>query len=229
MAQSPCGRRTRRNEALPSVYVSNPGILPHFGKFRKFLSPFRCLPPTADHPDRCWDGSKNRRIDVNTKTLAKLLAISGTAMCFGAGPGLADKGQCRHVGGSILTNFLPPTDCVGSFQNLCTEGIATGDLRGALGTSFLGISGNVFHVHHHWVTESGDTIFLNDAYATNFPTADPNNRVLADYLNGIDITGGTGPFEGATGTIFSFGAADLNLGHVTFRYEGTVCFRPVSG
>jgi len=25
----------------------------------------------------------------------------------------------------------------------------------------LGISGNVYHVHHHWVTESGDTIFLN--------------------------------------------------------------------
>jgi hypothetical protein len=162
---------------------------------------------------------------MNTKTLAMLFALSGAAMCFGAGPGLADKGECRHVGGSILTNFLRPADCPGSFQNLCTDGIATGDLRGAAGVSFLGISGNVFHVHHYWVTVSGDTIFIKDAYATNFPTADPNNRVLADYLNGIDITGGTGAFEGATGTIFSFGAGDLNLGQAIFRY---VCFEYVS-
>jgi hypothetical protein len=70
---------------------------------------------------------------MNLKTLAMLLAISGAAMFLGAMPGLADKGECRHVGGSILTNFLRPADCSGAFQNLCTEGIATGDLRGALG------------------------------------------------------------------------------------------------
>jgi len=165
---------------------------------------------------------------MNTKTLAKLLAFSGAAMCLGTMPGFADAGQCRHVGGSILTNFLRPADCPGSFQNLCTDGIATGDMRGAVGVSFLGVSGNVFHVHHHWVTESGDTIFLQDAYVTNFPTSDPN-RGLGDYLNGVDITGGTGAFEGATGTLSSvFGAADLKLGQITLRYAGTVCFEPVS-
>jgi hypothetical protein len=164
---------------------------------------------------------------MRPKTLATLLAFSGIAMCLDAGPGLADKGECRHVGGIILTNILRPADCPGGFQNLCTLGIATGDLRGAIGVDFLGISGNVFHVQHHLVTESGDTIFFKDAYATNFSTSDPNNRVLADYLNGVDITGGTGAFEGATGTMSSFGAADLKLGHVTFRYEGTVCFPTV--
>jgi hypothetical protein len=165
---------------------------------------------------------------MDTKTLAKLLAFSSAAMCLGAGPGLADNGECRHVGGNVLANFLQPADCAGSFQNLCTEGIAIGDLRGAVGTSILGISGNVFHVHIHWLTESGDQIFLNDAYTTNFPTADRNNRVLVDYLDGINITGGTGAFEGATGTIFSFAAADPKLGQGTFRYEGTVCFARVS-
>src|SRR5260370_29481511 len=54
--------------------------------------------------------------------------------------------------------------------------------------SVVGISGNVYHVHHHWVTESGDTIFLKDGFLTAFPTSDPN-RVRADYLNGVDITG----------------------------------------
>ena len=90
--------------------------------------------------------------------------------------------------------------------------------------SVQSISGNVFHVQHHWVTETGDTIFVKDAFLTTFPTSDPN-RVLADYLKGVEITGGTGRFEGATGLLSSvFGAADLKLGQITLRYAGTVCF-----
>jgi hypothetical protein len=164
---------------------------------------------------------------MNRKTLAKLFALSGAGMCLGAVPGLADAERCRHVGGGVLTNFLQPDDCAASPINLCTDGTSTGDIRGGVGVTILGINGNVYHVHHHWVTESGDTIFVKDALLTTFPTSDPN-RVLADYLNGVDITGGTGAFEGATGTVFAFGAADLKLGQITLRYEGTVCFRPVS-
>ena len=59
-----------------------------------------------------------------------------------------------------------------------------------------------------------------------YPTPD-NNRVLADYLNGVEIMGGTGAFERATGTIFFFGAGDLSLGQITLRYAGTVCFPTV--
>jgi hypothetical protein len=164
---------------------------------------------------------------MNTKMLARFFALSGAAMCFGAMPVFADA-NCREVGGGVLTNFLQPTDqaCAASFQNLCTDGTATGDLKGSVGVSILGISGNVYHVHHHWVTESGDTIFANDAFLTTFPTSDPN-RVLADYLDGVEITGGTGAFAGATGTVFAFGAGDLNLGQITLRYAGTVCFARV--
>jgi hypothetical protein len=133
---------------------------------------------------------------MNLKTLAMLLAISGAAMCLGAGPGLADKGECRHVGGGVLTNFLQPTNpaCAASFQNLCTSGTTTGDLRGGVGVSVQSISGNVYHVQHHWVTESGDTIFVKDALLTTFPTSDPN-RVLADYLNGSTSPGEPGPLR----------------------------------
>jgi hypothetical protein len=70
----------------------------------------------------------------------------------------------------------------------------------------------------------GDTITLKDAFLTTYPTADPN-RVLADYLKGIEITGGTGRFAGATGLVSSvFGGVDLKLGEITLRYGGTVCF-----
>ena len=91
----------------------------------------------------------------------------------------------------------------------------------------LAVNGNVLHNRHHWVTDSGDTIFVKDAFLTLFPTSDPN-RDLGDYLDGIDITGGTGRFDGATGHLSSvFGALDLKLGQVTLRYAGTVCFPTV--
>jgi hypothetical protein len=67
---------------------------------------------------------------------------------------------------------------------------------------------------------------LNPADLTLFPTSDPN-RILGDYLKGIEMIGGTGAFQGATGTIFAFGAGDLNLGEITVRYAGTACFKPV--
>lgn len=175
---------------------------------------------------------------MKPKTLGKFFALSGTAMCLGAAPGLADNPHCRQIGGGVLTNFLDPSECLltaGSSVNLCTDGTATDDLRGAVGVQVLQVTGTatglILHNQHHWVTESGDTIFLNAADLTIYPTLD-NNRVLADYLIGVEVMGGTGAFERATGTIFAFGAVDLNLGQVTsgqvtLRYAGTVCFAHV--
>jgi hypothetical protein len=166
---------------------------------------------------------------MKTKTLVQALLISGAGMCLCNSPGFADGGaHCQEIGGGVLTNFLDPSQCA-SPVGLCTDGIATGDLRGAAGVQVLGVNGNIYHVRHHWVTESGDTIFLNDAFLTTYPTPDPN-RVLADYLEGVDITGGTGRFDGAKGRISSgFGGADLNLGQITLRYAGTICFHSMSG
>lgn len=166
---------------------------------------------------------------MNTKMVARVFALSGAAMYLGAVPGIADNPHCRQVGGGILTNFLDPSQCLptaGSSVNLCTDGTATGDLRGAVGVRVLSVSGNgtVYHNQHHWVTESGDTIFLSPADVTLFPTSDAN-RDLGDYVKGIEITGGTGAFDGATGKLTSvFGAADLSLLQITLRYAGTVCF-----
>jgi hypothetical protein len=171
---------------------------------------------------------------MNVKTLARLLALSGAAMCFGAIPGLADNPHCRHVGGGILTNVLQPppaVDCLSSPLGLCTDGVATGDLNGSVGVAVLketgtGGAGTILTNHHHWVTASGDTITFQDADL--YLLADVNNQFLGNYIHGITITGGTGAFEGASGFLDSvFGAIDFNKGQLTLRYAGTVCFSTV--
>jgi hypothetical protein len=73
--------------------------------------------------------------------------------------------NCQEVGGAILTNSLPTAE---QGTKGTTLGTATGDLRGGLGVDVLSItpgsSGTtVYHVQHHWVTETGDTIFLQNA------------------------------------------------------------------
>ena len=132
----------------------------------------------------------------------------------------AEDIHCVQVGGGIVTNFLDNTE---------TLGTATGDLSGGLGVSVLGVtpgSGGgptIYHVHHHWVTTTGDTLSLKDADLSAFPTG-VSGVVLAKYLKGVDLIGGTGRYATATGNLAVFGAVDLNQGQLTLRYSGTICF-----
>src|SRR5215212_10943442 len=69
--------------------------------------------------------------------------------------------HCTPVGGSVLTNFVTPDT---------TLGTATGDLRGAVSATLLGVAPAadgtvVFTVQHHWTTESGDTVEVKVAEA----------------------------------------------------------------
>ena len=77
------------------------------------------------------------------------------------------------------------------------QGPVTGDLRGAVAVEVLGVNGNVYHI-----------------------------AGLVAAQETIKIVGGTGHFDGATGTLSFFGA--INGGEVTLRYDGTVCLRPPS-
>jgi hypothetical protein len=149
-----------------------------------------------------------------------LTLLSGGVLLVSAVPGFAAcSGQPQHVAGGILTDFIDQSH---------TDGIAIGDLRGSVGVEILSAIPNGFRVHHHWVIESGDQIFLADADLTVFPTSDPNGRALGDYLNGVNIIGGTGRFDKASGNLGAWGAVDLSQGKLTLRYEGTICFHPVS-
>jgi len=135
--------------------------------------------------------------------------------------GLCANGEthCQHVGGAVATNFI---------DSSTTLGTATGDLKGGLGVSVLSFQPNpdgslTFYNQHHWVTESGDTIQLEAAYATGYPTP-VAGLYAARYNDGVRITGGTGKFANATGKIDSWGAVDLTNKQVVLRYEGRVCF-----
>lgn len=124
----------------------------------------------------------------------------------------------REVSGAILTNFLTQTT---------TLGTVTGDLKGGIGVDVLstrsGPNGStIFHNQHHWVTESGDTIFLGEADVTAIPTFIPG-LLAANYPN-IPIIGGTGRFADARGSIAAFGAVDMNQGHIILRYQGEILF-----
>lgn len=133
--------------------------------------------------------------------------------------------HCIPVGGMIMTNLTvtdPPT----------TLGTATGDLRGAVSATILNVSGGangttVFTVQHHFVTEAGDTITLAPANATVAPVG-PGLVAVVSYP--VQVTGGTGKFASATGTIHNIGEVSLpnfpGLAglETVFRYSGQVCF-----
>ena len=72
------------------------------------------------------------------------------------------------------------------------------------------------------MTDTGDTVGFADTDLTTYPTSVSG---LAAAKETIKIIGGTGRFDGATGTLSFFGAIDG--GEVTLRYDGTVCFKSV--
>lgn len=131
----------------------------------------------------------------------------------------SENSSCKPVGGMVMTNF-------GAIDAMTTMGTATGDLQGAVSGTIIGTpqpgSGNtvVFHVQHHWVTETGDTIFFDPAVATTIPVS-PTVFAIVTYP--VHIKGGTGKFAGATGDLNNIGEVDLTSGTV-FRYSGQVCF-----
>lgn len=136
-----------------------------------------------------------------------------------AQPQTVSGSNCIHVGGSIITNF-------GAVDPNTTLGPATGDLRGTVAATLLtppqpGPGGTViFHVQHHWVTESGDNIFFDPAVATTAPLSQTRFAIISYPVH---IIGGTGKFAGATGNMTGIGEADLQAG-TAFRYSGEVCF-----
>jgi hypothetical protein len=132
---------------------------------------------------------------------------------------LVAQAACHEVAGGIVTNFVDSSDTLGS---------ATGDLAGGLGVHVIaqqpGPGGTLMiTVHHHWVTQSGDTVSLDEATVTLFPTTVPG-FYAASYLDGVTLNkSGTGQFAGATGKIYAWGAVDLNSGQLVLRYSGKAC------
>src|SRR5215469_15686513 len=96
--------------------------------------------------------------------------------------------HCTPVGGMLMTNL-------GAVDQATTMGTATGDLKGAVGATVLSteVVGNnlVFHVQHHRVTESGDTLTFDPAIATTTPVA---TNLFAIVTYPVHLSSGTGKF-----------------------------------
>jgi hypothetical protein len=149
-----------------------------------------------------------------------LISASGKSTAASAAPHFrgGGDGHCLPVGGTVMTNFINADT---------TLGTASGDLRGAVSASLLGApqpgpgGSVVFHVQHHWVTETGDTLAIDPAIATTAPLS---QTLFAVVTYPLHISGGSGRFTGATGDITNIGEVDLSKNATVFRYTGRVCF-----
>jgi hypothetical protein len=134
--------------------------------------------------------------------------------------GFAKTPTCSDVGGTILTN-------IGGFGqidgNPTTLGVATGDLKGALGVEILSVSADstTITVQHHWVTDTGETLTIDQAqlHGTFVGTG---LFAVTDYK--VHLKGGTGRFANATGDTTAIGEIDFNSGQAVLRYSGKVCY-----
>lgn len=142
-----------------------------------------------------------------------LLFVLLSAAAFAANP------RCSDVGGAILTN-------VGGFGQIdgspTTMGVASGDLKGGIGVQILSTSPDftTITVQHHWVTENGETLNIDQATLHGVFVA-PGLLAVTQYKS--HLSGGTGRFAGATGDTSYIGEIDFNTGHAVLRYSGKVC------
>ncbi len=139
---------------------------------------------------------------------------------------------CENVGGMLMTNInaiaLP------SATNGTNLGPVSGDLRGSVAATILGGSASAgYDVQHYWVTASGDTITFNVAHlkpgaVTRYGASAAAGDLVAvgwgDYVS--VISGGTGKYANATGSLEYFGLADFTNLTLVLRYRGQVCYAP---
>ena len=140
-------------------------------------------------------------------------------------PVSAQPGRCDSVGGVLTTN-------IAAIDGVYNLGPVFGDLQGSVAAKILGQnSDGTFNVQHYWVTSSGDTILMKVAILhPTYPVANglflDRTIVAVPWGNySSDISGGTGKFDGATGTINYFGMADFTKNTLVLRYSGTVCYK----
>lgn len=167
-------------------------------------------------------------IGVLMAAVVLLIALAAASAGYSAVPvspgSSSGAGHSILVGGSISTNL-------GAVDAVTTLGTATGDLRGALSAHIVNVSASganlTFTVQHHWVTESGDTLVIDTAYAHTTQVGDANSGLFAVTDYKLPIIDGTGRFAGAKGVLNLIGEvqcvnAACSAGQTVFRYSGQI-------
>jgi hypothetical protein len=151
---------------------------------------------------------------------SKAVSVLAAMVILIAAAAAQSNKHCTPVGGMLMTNL-------GAVDPATTMGVATGDLKGAVGATILSREGTppalILNVQHHWVTESGDTLFFAPATATTTEVG-PGLGLYAIVTYPVHLNGGTGKFAGATGDFTNIGEADLASGRIVTRYVGQICY-----
>ena len=133
----------------------------------------------------------------------------------------ARQPDCEHVRGAFVFTrfaFTGPTTAAGA-------GTVRGHLSGTFTAEYFDIApeaDGVIHMHaHHTITRRNGTIMTSDEIRL-FPDPDP---AWVRPRSRLEVTGGTGAYEGATGLLLTDGRVNLNevppAGSIQFR--GRLC------
>jgi hypothetical protein len=117
------------------------------------------------------------------------------------------KPDCEDVRGAFVFTsfaFTGPTTAVGA-------GTVRGDLSGTFAAEYFDIApqaDGVINMHaHHTITRRRGTIMTSDEIRL-FPDPDP---AWVQPRSRLEVTGGTGAYEGATGLLLTDGRVNLNV------------------
>lgn len=155
-------------------------------------------------------------MEGNTKiALALCLAVLGTAM--------EARADCQHVRGTDVETIIPsPNDPLGRVL-----GIVTGVLNGASTAFLTSLSGDGLKATSSdvFVTNRGDILTATGAVTLTPVPGDSSGQLFTENAT-LTITGGSGKYKGASGTITLEGRSVFDSsGGGTFDviYQGSVC------
>ncbi len=126
----------------------------------------------------------------------------------------AESNACAQVGGTFMINFIDQTTALA---------VLSGDLQGAVRGTILKSEPSANGVlnlttQHAILTATGDLLNTADQSVLT-----PISDKMYFMTQTQTITGGTGRFASATGTIKEFGAVDMGTGQGVLRYAGQLC------
>jgi len=144
---------------------------------------------------------------------ANVANVAATAQQLGAPP------VCEHVSGAFVFTtfqFTSQTTAVGA-------GTLEGDLSGGFSAEYFDVqqrgSGVIHMLAHHTITRSTGTIRTSDEILL-LPDQDP---AVGRPNSRLDVIGGTGAYDGATGLLHTHGQLNLATLAGSVQYRGEVC------
>jgi len=125
-------------------------------------------------------------------------------------------GNCAPVGGTFIINFVDQTNAAA---------LLTGDLAGAARGLALkvepGANGVINYTTTHAITTQGGDLLMTSDHSVLTPVQGQDKMYFFSQVQ--TVTGGTGRYANATGTLTEYGAFNAAVAEGVLRYTGHVC------